>query len=139
MSRIIGIDYGTKRVGIASTDPLQIIASPLTTLAPDKVIDYLKNFLGGDLVECFVIGDPLNLDDTPAQPAAQARQFAKKLQKQFPGIPIYWEDERYTSKMAARSMIEAGYKKKDRQKKENLDMISAAIILQSYLDRKQAL
>jgi len=136
MSRIIGIDYGTKRVGIASTDPLQIIASPLTTLPPDKVIDYLINFLGKDKVECFVIGDPINLDDTPAPVAIQARLFVKKLKKHFPDIPVCWEDERYTSKMAARAMIEAGYKKKERQKKENLDMISAAIILQSYLDRK---
>ncbi len=137
MARIIGIDYGTKRVGLARTDPLEILAMPWCTLPPGEVILFLKEFALSEPIGCFVMGDPRNLDNTPAESAQAARNFARKLQEAFPGIALHWVDERFTSKIAARAMVQAGYKKKDRQKKENLDQISASLILKTYLDQKR--
>jgi len=134
MGRILAIDYGAKRVGLAVTDPLQIIATALTTVPEKEVIDFLKNYIITENVERFVVGMPLSLngDDTHATPLVKA--FIKRLQKTFPNVPVDTEDEQYTSKMAVQSMVQAGVKKKDRRKKENIDKISATIILQSYLE-----
>ncbi len=134
MSRIMAIDYGRKRVGLAVTDPLQIIAHALDTVPTHQIFEYLKKYLQTEAVELFVVGDPKNLNNTPSQIAAQVQQFVKQLQKTFPETSIQMHDERFTSKMAFQSMIDMGMKKSDRQKKENIDKISATIILQSYIE-----
>lgn len=135
MGRIVAIDYGGKRCGIAVTDPMQIIATPLTTVHSKDLMEFLKKYVETEPVDAFVVGEPLRLDDSPAQSMEMVQNFVKHLGRTFPEIPIHWEDERYTSKMAAQSMIESGMKKKNRQKKENLDMISATIILQSFMNK----
>jgi putative holliday junction resolvase len=134
MARILSIDYGSKRTGIAVTDPLQIIATALDTVPSHQLMDYLKKYVQQEQVELFVVGEPKRLDNTPAQSAPMVQQFVKLLAKQFPDIPIKMHDERFTSKMAFQSMIDSGMKKSERQKKENVDKISAVIILQSYLE-----
>jgi putative Holliday junction resolvase len=135
MERIIGIDYGRKRVGVAVSDPLGIFASALETVPAAKIIDYLKNYTQNNKVERFVVGYPMNLNGKPAECAQYVDIFLKHLKKQFPDIPVTLEDERFTSVLAHRAMIDGGMKKQDRMKKESVDKISAAIILQSYLDR----
>jgi putative Holliday junction resolvase len=134
MARILSIDYGSKRTGLAVTDPLQIIATALDTVPTHQLMEYLKKYLQQEPVELFVVGEPKRLDNTPAQSGPMVQQFAKLLAKQFPEIPIKMYDERFTSKMAFQSMIDSGMKKSERQKKENIDKISAVIILQSYLE-----
>jgi putative Holliday junction resolvase len=134
MARIVSIDYGSKRVGLAVTDPLQIIATALDTVASREVIEYLKKYLQNEPVELFVVGEPKRLNNTPAQSAHLVNQFVKLLEKTFPAIPIAMHDERFTSKMAFQSMIDSGMKKSERRNKENIDKISAVIILQSYLE-----
>ena len=136
MRRILAIDYGTKRVGLAVTDPLQLVASPLETLHATEVISYLQNYLKTEEVEAFVVGKPLNRDGTSTDATPHVQGFIRRLQKTFPEIEIHEEDERFTSKMAQQAMIQGGMKKKKRQQKGNLDRISAVIILQSYLERK---
>lgn len=133
MARILCIDYGRRRIGLAVTDPLQIIATPLTTIETKHFLSYLKDYISREQVEKFLIGVPLNLDntDTHATPLVQAA--IRQLEKNFPDIPVITVDERYTSKMASQAMITMGMKKKDRQKKENTDMIAAALMLQEYL------
>jgi putative Holliday junction resolvase len=133
MSRIICIDYGGKRTGLAVTDPLQIIATALTTIETKELIPFLKKYFLQEQVELILIGEPLNLDDTATHATPLVKEAIKKLQKEFPSIPIKTVDERYTSKMASKAMVEMGMKKKDRRQKENIDKIAATIMLQEYL------
>lgn len=137
MQRTVGIDYGRARVGVAQSDPLGIFASPLETVPATKIIDYLKNLAERDEIVRFVVGYPLNLDGSHAEAAADVDAFLKKLQKTFPDTPVALEDERFTSVLAHRAMIDGGMKKSDRRDKNRVDKISAAIILQSYLDKKK--
>lgn len=136
MDRLIGIDYGRKRVGVALSDPLCIFASPLETVPAAKIIDYLKNFAEKETITRFVVGYPLNMNGQPSEAAADIDIFLKTLSKQFPDIPVTLEDERFTSVLAHRAMIDGGMKYQDRKDKNSVDKISAAIILQSYLDKK---
>ena len=136
MDRIIGIDYGRKRVGVAVSDPLGIFASALDTVHSAKIIDYLKNYAEKENVVKFVVGYPMNMDNRPSEAAKDVDVFLRLLEKHFPGIPVETEDERFTSVLAHRAMIDGGMKLKDRRDKASVDRISAAIILQSYLDRK---
>lgn len=133
MGRIMAIDYGGKRTGIAVTDPMQIIATGLTTIPSHTLVDFLKNYLLTEQVELILIGLPTNWDDTATHGTKPAQDAFNRLKKVFPSIPIKQVDERYTSKMAKNAMIDMGMKKKDRQQKENLDVIAATIILQEYL------
>ncbi len=137
MSRILAIDYGKRRTGIAVTDPLQIICTGLPTVQTKELFPFLKNYLLQEDVEAFVIGESKNLDNSKSQVADAIEQFAKKLQAIYPDIPIHWMDERFTSKMAKQSMLMSGMKKKKRQQKEIVDEISATLILQSYLQKTQ--
>ncbi|MFN3403749.1 MAG: Holliday junction resolvase RuvX [Cytophagaceae bacterium] len=138
MSRILAIDYGPKRVGLAVTDPLQIIATALETVPSEKVLDFLKKYLEKEPVEAFVVGMPKTLDNKDSSNAPFVKAFIGKLQEIFPAIPIHTIDERFTSSMALDAMISGGMKKKDRRVKGNVDKISATIILQSYLERKSS-
>ena len=135
MDRIIGIDYGSARVGLAQSDPLGIFASPLETVPTAKIIDYLQKYALSQTIVKFVLGYPLNLDGRHAQAAADVDKFIPRLQKAFPDVPVALEDERFTSVLAHRAMIDGGMKKSDRRDKASVDKISAAIILQSYMDR----
>lgn len=135
MDRIIGIDYGRKRVGVAVSDPLCVFASALETVHSAKIIDYLKNYASRETIVKFVVGYPMNTDNTPSEAAADVDVFLKLLGKNFPDIPVVMEDERFTSVLAHRAMIDGGMKKSDRREKGAADKISAALILQSYLDR----
>ncbi len=134
MPRILAIDYGTKRVGLAVTDPLQIIATRLDTIHSKDVIEYLKKYCATETVETFVVGLPLSLKGEATDASRFANDFSRLLKKHFPDIPIVRYDERYTSKMAFQTMIDAGLKKKDRRRKELVDGVSATIILQNYLE-----
>lgn len=136
MSKILAIDYGQKRVGIAVTDDLQIIASGLTTVHSKDVIAFLEDYLAKNNVECIVVGDPKDLKNNPAESARFIEPFVKHLSRKFPHIKIERVDERFTSKMAFQTMIDSGLKKKDRQNKALVDEISATIILQSFLEQK---
>ncbi|MCQ2157124.1 MAG: Holliday junction resolvase RuvX [Bacteroidales bacterium] len=136
MNRTIGIDYGRARVGVAVSDPLGIFASPLETVPATKIIEYLKNYARSETVVRFVVGYPMNLNGAPSEAAADVDVFLKQLSAEFPGIPVALEDERFTSVLAHRAMIEGGMKKSDRRDKNSVDRISAAIILQGFLDRK---
>ena len=137
MDRIVGIDYGRKRVGVAVSDPLGIFASALETVHSAKIIEYLKNYAQKETIVLFVVGYPINMNGAPSEAAKDIDIFLKHLAKAFPDVPVVKEDERFTSVLAHRAMIDGGMKKQDRQKKESVDKISAAIILQSYLDRKR--
>ena len=130
----MAFDYGTKRIGIAVTDPLQLIATGLTTIHPKDAVDFLKKYLITESIECFVIGEPLQMDGSPSQSAQHAKGFATTLKKNFPDIPIETVDERFTSKMASATIAQSGFKKSDRQNKERIDTISATIILQYYME-----
>jgi putative holliday junction resolvase len=134
MPRIIAIDYGTKRTGLAVTDPNKIIATALDTVHSTKVIEYLKEYLKKEAVESFVVGEPRQMDNTPSQITPQLIGFIRKLAEAFPGLPIHRVDERFTSKMAMQSMLIDGSTKADRRNKELIDMRSAVIILQTYLE-----
>jgi putative Holliday junction resolvase len=136
MGRIIGIDYGSKRIGLAVTDPLQIFASPLTTVSPAEFDNFIKDYSKTDTVEAFVIGYPVQMNNQPSESVSYINPFIKKLKKEYPEIHIYLADERFTSQMALRTMIDGGVKKKDRQDKSMVDKISASIILQSFLDNR---
>lgn len=137
MNRIVGIDYGKKRIGIAVSDPLCIFAQPLETVPSAKIMEYLKSYTQKESVERFVVGYPRNLNNLPAQSAPYVDIFLKQLSKNFPDIPITLEDERFTSVLAFRSLIDSGVKKSDRRDKSAVDKVSAAIILQTYLDRAE--
>jgi putative Holliday junction resolvase len=133
MGRIIGIDWGSKRVGIATTDPFQIIASPLETVETTLVLDFLKKYLSTEHVERFVIGEPRKLDGTDAEILPQIKAFAANLNKLFPEIPVSFQDERFTSSDAQRIIIASGIKKMKRRDKSLVDKISASIILEEYM------
>ncbi|MBQ9477178.1 MAG: Holliday junction resolvase RuvX [Bacteroidales bacterium] len=137
MDRIVGIDYGKARVGVAVSDPLGIFASPLETVPAAKIIEYLQKYAAAETITRFVVGYPVNLNGRLAAAAADVELFLKALQRHFPAVPVTLEDERFTSVLAHRAMIDGGMKKKDRRDKSSVDKISAAIILQSYLDRKR--
>ena len=136
MGRILAIDYGKKRTGLAATDPLRIICSPLETVPTSQLISYLKKYLEAEQVDEFVIGMPKDLMNNDTDSTASVRSFIDLLTKAFPDCPVHQVDERFTSKMAKSAMLAGGMKKSERRKKENVDKISAAIILQSYLDSK---
>lgn len=133
MPRIIAIDYGTKRVGLAVTDELKIIATALDTIHSKDVIEYLKKYSAENSVETFVLGLPKQMDGTASQSERFIQGFQNSLRKNFPTIPIVRYDERFTSKMASQSLIDSGASKKDRKNKGLLDSISAVLILQDYL------
>ena len=136
MARILCIDYGGKRTGLAVTDPLQIIATALTTIPTKELIPFLKNYMATEPVELILIGEPLNLDDSPTHATPLVQQAIKLLTKTFPSIPLQTVDERYSYKMAVRAMIDMGMKKKDRREKGNIDQIAATILLQEYLQNR---
>ena len=133
MGRVLAIDYGNKRVGIAVTDPLKLIATPLDTVHAKDVLDFLKAYTQKEEVEAIVVGIPKNLDNNPTDVTSAVVGFVRKLKKELPAIPVFTVDERFTSKMAFQAMIDGGLKKKDRRNKETVDKVSATIILQSYL------
>ncbi|PST85292.1 Holliday junction resolvase RuvX [Pedobacter yulinensis] len=133
MPRIMAFDYGTKRVGIAVTDPLQIIATALDTVHPKDIIDYLRRYVEREPVEAFVLGDPIQMDGSPSESAQHVKGFSTLLKKAFPGIPQHRVDERFTSKMAHETMLQGGLKKSDRRNKETVDAIAATIILQYFM------
>lgn len=136
MGRLIGIDFGRKRTGLAASDPLRIFASALDTVHSAKIIEYLKKYAENESIERFVVGWPVNMNGEPSESQKDVKAFLKQLEKAFPGIPVSLEDERFTSVLAHRIMIDGGMKASDRKKKEEVDKISAAIILQSYMDRE---
>ena len=133
MARILAIDYGGKRTGIAVTDPLQIIATGLTTIESKQLIPFLKKYFMEEHVERIVIGMPKNWDETDTHGTPLVKAAIKKLQKEFPDMPIIEVDERYTSKMAKAAMLEMGMKKSERQVKGNVDVIAATIMLQEFM------
>ncbi len=135
MGRILALDYGLKRTGLAVSDPIKIIASPLETVPTDELINWITEYLKKEEVERIVIGLPVNLDMTDTHTTNPVKKFIEKLNRQFPQIPVSTEDERFTSKIAMQTMIMGGMKKKDRRKKANVDKISASLILQSYMAR----
>ena len=135
MERLIGIDYGRKRTGLAVSDPLRIFASPLETVPTAKIIEYLQKYAQNETIVRFVVGYPINMDGRPSEAAADVDQFLPRLKKCFPGVPVTLEDERFTSVLPHRAMIDGGMKYKDRRDKNSVDKISAAIILQGFLDR----
>ncbi len=136
MERYIGIDYGRKRTGVAVSDPLKIFASPLETVPAANIIDYLQKYARSETIVGFVVGYPLNTDSRPSEAAADVDVFLKRLRKAFPDVPVTLEDERFTSVLAHRAMIDGGMKYSDRRDKASVDRISAAIILQGFLDRQ---
>ena len=134
MPRILAIDYGKKRCGLAVSDPLQIIATGLETVDTKHVFSYIENYLKNEVVEQLVVGWPKNLNNSPADSASMVQQFINTLKRKFPAIPLTLIDERFTSKIAFQSMIDGGLKKKARQDKAMVDKISAVIILQSFME-----
>jgi len=136
MGRIIAIDYGRKRTGIAVTDELQIIATALQTVPSHQVIGFLKEYLLHQQVDCFVVGEPRQMNNQPSESVIYIDPFIKQLKKIFPEIPVERADERFTSKMAVKAIQEAGLKKKDRRNKALIDSVSAVILLQSWLEMK---
>ena len=135
MGRIIALDYGKVRTGIAITDELQLIASGLTTEPTKELITFLKEYATNEEIDTFVIGEPKQMDNTPSESEILIQGFLKDLKKVFPTMPIVRQDERFTSKMAMQSMIAGGMKKKQRRNKEMVDEISATLILQAYMNK----
>lgn len=133
MARILAIDYGKKRTGLAVTDPLQIIATGLTTINSHELIPFLKNYFISNPVELIIIGLPVNWDESDTHGTAPAKNAIERIKKAFPEITLVTVDERFTSKMAKNAMVDMGMKKKDRQVKANVDVIAATIILQEYM------
>ncbi len=136
MARILAIDFGTKRTGIAVTDELQIIASGLTTVDTKQLLQFLKDYIANETVELFLVGEPKQMDNSASESEVYILPFISKLEKAFPNIPIKRVDERFTSKMAFQTMIDSGLKKNQRKNKALIDEISATLILQSYLYSK---
>jgi putative Holliday junction resolvase len=136
VAKALGIDYGKKRIGIAISDSLQIIASALTTVNTPDIFIFLDDLLKKQEIDCIVVGEPKNLDGTPTDSTAITEEFVAKLSKKYSQIPIKRIDERFTSKIAKQSILDAGIKKMKRRDKALVDKVSAAIILQSYLDAK---
>lgn len=137
MGRILAIDYGKKRVGLAVTDPMQLIASKLTTVRSHDIFDFLKDYFQKEEVEKVIIGYPLQMNNEPSEAVLYINPFLKRFQKLYPDMPIEQVDERFTSKMAFQTMIDAGLKKKDRQNKGTIDAVSATILLQSYMEQQK--
>ncbi len=133
MPRIMAIDYGLKRTGIAVTDPLQIIASALTTIESARIFTFLEEYLKKETVELILIGDPRNLDDTPTDISADIQRIIGIMNRRFPSVPVKSVDERYSSVMASRAMVEMGMKKSRRREKGLVDQIAATLMLQEYL------
>jgi putative Holliday junction resolvase len=133
MARILSIDYGKKRTGIAVTDPLQIIATGLTTVETPQLFKFLKEYFAKEQVELIIMGEPKNMDDSDTHATPMVKQAVARLKKEFPAIPVKMVDERFTSKMASQAMIDMGMKKKQRQNKALVDEIAATILLQEYL------
>ncbi|MFK8105056.1 MAG: Holliday junction resolvase RuvX [Saprospiraceae bacterium] len=138
MARILGIDYGTKRVGIAASDPLQIIASGLDTVPTDSIYDFLQKYTAAEEVETIVVGEPMHLDGQPAQIAHLVVGFVRKIRKLFPDIEVVTRDERYTSVDAKAIILQSGAKKKKRREKGLVDKISAVLILQDYMEAQRS-
>ena len=136
MGRILAIDYGSRRTGIAVTDPGQVIASPLDTVATHELMHYLESYFSGENVDLLVVGQPRRLDNSESEVLKQIRFFIQAFKKRFSGIRVEWVDERFTSSMAAEALREGGMKKSDRRLKGNVDKVSAALILQSFLERR---
>lgn len=136
MSRILAIDYGFKRTGIAVTDTLQIIASGLTTVETPKLFEFLQKYFSVEKIQVVLVGEPKQMNGLPSESAPMIEKFVLEFQNKFPNILVIRVDERFTSKMAQKSMIENGMKRKQRQNKALLDEISATIMLQDYLTRK---
>ena len=136
MGRVLAIDYGQKRVGLAVTDELRMIAGSLATVHSKDVITFLKDYTKREKVDCFVVGYPLTMQNQLSESARFTEPFVKLLQKTFPAIPVERVDERFTSKMATDAILQSGAKKKDRQNKGLVDKVSAVIILQTYLEMK---
>jgi putative Holliday junction resolvase len=136
MGRIIAIDFGTKRTGIAVTDSLKIIATGLTTLETKTVIPFLEDYINKESVECIVVGLPKTVMNEDSSIAPKVNEFVKKVQAKFPNMKIDRLDERFTSKIAQQTMLAGGLKKKDRQNKATVDMVSATILLQDYMSLK---
>jgi len=134
MAKALGIDYGTKRTGIAITDGMQMIATGLTTVLTHTLDDFIADLVRKETIACFVVGDPKNLDGTNTDSTGHVNGFVKRLQKKYPIIPVHQIDERFTSKIAKQSILASGIKKKGRQNKALVDEVSATIILQNYLD-----
>ncbi|MDR1023007.1 MAG: Holliday junction resolvase RuvX [Prevotellaceae bacterium] len=137
MGRLLAIDFGKKRVGIAVTDELQIAANALDTLPPAAALDFLQRYAAAHEVELVVVGMPVNLNGLPSAAAAGAREFMARIRKRLPCIPVDTFDERFTSKMAKQAIIEAGVKKMARRSKELVDKVSACIMLQSYMEHQK--
>ena len=135
MARILAIDYGVKRTGLAVTDPLQIIAGALTTVETPQLFNFLKDYISKEPVELIIIGDPRNLDDSDTHATPHVRKAIERLKKEFPAIPVITVDERFSSKMAKGAMIEMGMKKMQRRDKSMVDKIAATILLQEYMER----
>jgi putative Holliday junction resolvase len=136
MPKIIAIDYGKKRTGIAATDDLQMIASGVTTVSTPELVAWLTDYFSKNKVETVIIGDPIDLKGNPAESAPLVHKFIQQFEKRFPDLPLVRVDERFTSKMAFQTMIDSGLKKKARRNKALIDEISATIMLQSYLSLK---
>ncbi|WP_291868845.1 Holliday junction resolvase RuvX [Maribacter sp.] len=136
MGRIVAIDFGRKRTGIAVTDEMQIIASGLTTVATHDLVSFLQKYIAEEKVDAIVVGEPKQMDNTPSESEAFIIPFLNRLAKVFPDMPVERQDERFTSKMAFQTMIDSGLKKNQRKNKALVDEISATIILQAYLNRK---
>ncbi|MFU8843116.1 MAG: Holliday junction resolvase RuvX [Bacteroidales bacterium] len=134
MSRIVAIDYGLKRVGLAVTDENRIIATALTTVQTRDIFNFLGQYLKNEHVGCIVVGDPKQMNNQASETVNYIEPFIRKLKKMFPGLLVERYDERFTSKIAIRAMVEGGMKKKERKNKENIDKISAVLILQSYME-----
>lgn len=136
MGRILAFDYGKKRTGVAATDPLQMIANSIETVPTSQIMDFVANYLKNEKVELFVLGYPRQMNNQPSETVPAIEAFARKLKTQYPDIPVEFEDERFTSKLAQQAIIMGGVKKKDRQNKGLVDSVSATIILQSFLYRR---
>ncbi len=134
MGRWMAFDYGTKRTGIAVTDPLNIIATGLATIASEALLDFIKKYISTEQVSIFVVGEPKQMDNTPSMSAQSITNFVAQLNAAFPAIPVKRIDERFTSKMASQVIAQSGKSKKEREKKEHIDLVSATIILQSYME-----
>ncbi len=137
MGRILALDYGRKRVGMAVSDPNKIIATKLTTVATHTVWDFLQTYMKNEPVEEVIIGYPLQMNNTASEAVVYINPFIKKFKQKYPEVPLAVVDERFTSKMAARAMLEGGVKKMDRRNKEMVDAVSAVIILQDYMEQKR--
>ena len=137
MARLLSIDYGKKRTGLAVSDPLQIIANGLTTVETPRLFDYLADYLQKEEVERIIVGLPKQMNNEPSENMKRVEPFVNRLRKLYPRIPVEYYDERFTSKMAQQPMIDAGLKKKDRQNKGMVDEISATILLQGYMESRR--